>query len=704
MIGGTYQSTGVSSRKATKAVFSSVKGENTRDHPSRIAADNLEICENYFIEGDGRLITREGLSLKVEITHIIPLSSISGTYSVGETVSQTTPSASGIVVAFFSTGASAGNLYLKDVTGTFQGSETITGGTSGATGTSATPKTSLSPNMLEEFTGQKLVFSFEDGTSTHVCIGNMSTNGVEVIKIFASTDNCAGKSFGKYFYASNGAEKIGVFHETAKFLNYDAETAAFNVGFTLTGGTSGATGTIIALLDSGTTGTLVVDSITGTFQDNETITDNGSVPGSATANGAAYRFYTITDAPKAKILEIYTRLGRPSVLLAGNTDSGAGFVDYRIQGSKAHTDPLAIPFLTFTPTLSGGLPVDGSAFVSLFNEGGTMNDIKSHKDKMYVFSNDAIGIFHLEVQNIDGIGAVQYALTDTAEKNFGGFRAQPSIYGTLYDNENGIFLNQIELGQQVDSEPSQVIKYEEIKTYDFSDSDILWDGRRYFYITLGRNTSVNNYVKVYDVLTGSLSSFTGWNLKRLARISSSSDIYGIGSREMKIWKLLDGYNDDGLDINWRIRYRQENEGDPVMLKDATEAWHQGVLSPSSVIKVSYNLWGRDNSVTEEGRSYYWIGGNEGLQSLGYDVDNIDDLIQSGDVLIGESFINKFYPFQNFLKYQVELTSSGQVRHEIHMPYMLETVDKYRVQMDNVLAGNSYGGSPYVDDGDSLIVL
>jgi hypothetical protein len=61
-------------------------------------------------------------------------------------------------------------------------------------------------------------------------------------------------------------------------LDYDAETSAFTAGATLTGGTSSATGIIVKVIDNGTTGTLWLDSVTGTFQDNETITDDARSP------------------------------------------------------------------------------------------------------------------------------------------------------------------------------------------------------------------------------------------------------------------------------------------------------------------------------------------------------------------------------------------------------------------------------------------
>lgn len=65
-------------------------------------------------------------------------------------------------------------------------------------------------------------------------------------------------------------------------IKYDAEVAAFTAGETLTGGTSGATATIVKVIDDGLTGSLQVQAIGGTFQDNETITDSGG--GSAKAD------------------------------------------------------------------------------------------------------------------------------------------------------------------------------------------------------------------------------------------------------------------------------------------------------------------------------------------------------------------------------------------------------------------------------------
>ena len=57
-------------------------------------------------------------------------------------------------------------------------------------------------------------------------------------------------------------------------LAYHTQTANFKIGTVLTGTLSGATARIVADTDGGAAGTLVLQNISGVFQDNEVITDN----------------------------------------------------------------------------------------------------------------------------------------------------------------------------------------------------------------------------------------------------------------------------------------------------------------------------------------------------------------------------------------------------------------------------------------------
>ena len=82
--------------------------------------------------------------------------------------------------------------------------------------------------------------------------------------------------------ASSATHRIVLTDELAT-LYYDAKTADFSAGETVTGTTSGATGSVVHVeAFSGTSGALLFNSVTGTFQNDEPLTSAG---GAATVNG-----------------------------------------------------------------------------------------------------------------------------------------------------------------------------------------------------------------------------------------------------------------------------------------------------------------------------------------------------------------------------------------------------------------------------------
>lgn len=68
-------------------------------------------------------------------------------------------------------------------------------------------------------------------------------------------------------------------------LDYDALATSFTEGETVTGGTSGATAEIVSVIENGALGRLWIKDISGTFQDDENLTDGAG--GDATADGTA---------------------------------------------------------------------------------------------------------------------------------------------------------------------------------------------------------------------------------------------------------------------------------------------------------------------------------------------------------------------------------------------------------------------------------
>jgi hypothetical protein len=78
-------------------------------------------------------------------------------------------------------------------------------------------------------------------------------------------------------------------------LEYDTQTGNFTEGLVVTGGTSSATGLIVADHDDGADGDLILRAVRGTFTDGETITDTST--GSAAVNGAPRVIPTLKFAP-----------------------------------------------------------------------------------------------------------------------------------------------------------------------------------------------------------------------------------------------------------------------------------------------------------------------------------------------------------------------------------------------------------------------
>ena len=149
--------------------------------------------------------------------------------------------------------------------------------------------------LMEYSTGstQKLFAAVDDDIYDVTSAGAVSDPEVTGLTNSRWSHTMFATTGGQFLTAVNGADDLHrydgsnwypVYATNLYSIDYDAETGAFTVGETLTGGTSGATGTIVKVIDNGTTGTLWINNVSGlSFTDNETITDSST--GSADADG-----------------------------------------------------------------------------------------------------------------------------------------------------------------------------------------------------------------------------------------------------------------------------------------------------------------------------------------------------------------------------------------------------------------------------------
>lgn len=125
---------------------------------------------------------------------------------------------------------------------------------------------------------------------------------------------------GSFLVMANGANPVQYYNGTTFYpingaavnnVGYDALTAAFSAGETVTGTTSGASAVIVSIVQtSATAGTLRVGAITGgPFIDNEALT---SAAGAATANGAsgAGSAITITGVTTSDLTQVWSHKSR----------------------------------------------------------------------------------------------------------------------------------------------------------------------------------------------------------------------------------------------------------------------------------------------------------------------------------------------------------------------------------------------------------
>lgn len=171
-----------------------------------------------------------------------------------------------------------------------------------------------------------------------------------------------GVAGGDYLIAVNGSDLGQIYDggtwnpwtdEAVNEIDYDALTADFAIGETVTGGTSGASAEILGIVQTtATTGTLKIGAVTsGPFQDDETIT---SASGSATANGANSSASTVTVTGVATSALSHVWLHRSRVFLIEEGTLKAWYLPVAQVGGSAGDINLAGVFRKGGSLMFGG--------------------------------------------------------------------------------------------------------------------------------------------------------------------------------------------------------------------------------------------------------------------------------------------------------------------------------------------------------------
>lgn len=492
----------------------------------------------------------------------------------------------------------------------------------------------------------------------------------EVKTDFNASGQFDGDRYGDYFHVASPEDKIGQMSFT---LDYDAQSANFTVGAKLTGGTSGATAIILEDSDGGATGTLTLGQITGTFENNETITDDNGTPGSATVDGTlSYTYTELSNAPKAvKIKSVGARLfaslaSDRSQIKYCDVDTG--------------TNP---PFQTWNNSATathGGL-------IS-FRNAGPINDIDSLDKVILVAADYGTWAFHIEVLDVGGT-LEKVESTDMYRVEAGGSKKLKVTDTGIYSvNKRG--LSQIVgIGQSdipFSKQEAFVSKSLGNKYFDdinLDDADIVeYKKENTLLIFCRNNSATNNYVICYNTDRKAFSRITGWNMNGIINIDGQ--LYGGASNANTIFKLFDGWTDGGTKI-WTDFEQEVPAGNLTSMEDLEQEYCQGFLSANTILNMRFSRMDRRGKLTRDVLKLQWASDIKASVSDGYGDGAFGYSGYGGDSdLAGtvENFAGFGGKLRNFRRLKVRFSGQHNAPHQINW-FSIETREKQQAKKRNL---------------------
>lgn len=378
-------------------------------------------------------------------------------------------------------------------------------------------------------------------------------------------------SAGEFLLAANGADLMHCFDGTNWFplngnatsgLAYDAGTADFTVGETVTGGTSGATATIVGILDGTTaTGTLLVQSISGgPFSDNEAITDGatGSATSDIPSGVTAINSVTITGITTSDASFVWVH--KNFVWLIEKDTLNAYYLPVGAIGGAATAFPLRGVFkqggsLLFGATWSADSGDGRDDFMLFFSDQGEV--------AIYSGTNPASNFALQGVHKIGeplGKNAYFEAGGDVAVLTNDGIIPMSSAF-----NQDRAGLTTSAITYPIEEEWRDIIANREVIS-DFY-TGTLWHRETLLMIGVPTVSGVPGFALVANARTGAWTKYTGWDVR--CSVVYNDELY-FGDSTGAVFKAETTGADDGVGYSavWLPRF--EDWGDD-RYKSATHA-------------------------------------------------------------------------------------------------------------------------------------
>jgi len=521
----------------------------------------------------------------------------------------------------------------------------------------------------EMWDSDTLIFAYG---GTKVAAYTISTDTITDIKTDFNTNvtSLARYSDG-YFFVASPKDKI---QRITRTLDYDSQTSNFTVGDVVTGGTSGATAIILEDSDGGATGTLTLGSISGTFQTGEALTDPDG--GDGNADGiVGFTITEITNAPKAKHIKVINNR-----LFAGNLETDPTAVKY--SEVDAGTNP---PFNTWSDSTTA---TNGGTIY--YRNAGAVNVLDNLGQ--YVVVGAENGKWAFWIDTIDSNGTLKKIEREVMYRLDAGMKAaKQTKEGLFYCNSEGVWLLQ-NLGQVDVAFSDQEFLISDGLGDDFFDdanfddaSFVKDDETNQLLLTYREDASANNQVLVYNTQLKAFGTFSGWNIRWFLEDTFNQQIYGGGDSTSKVWKVFDGYQDDGSEIF--TEFEQElNVGQLWTRKELLGQYVQGQLSDTTTIDIKFSIFDKDGVFVSDKLELQWIHDTDKSGLTGYGSSGWGSSGWGSGTVPLPGTDAQFAGFRgrikNFQRIRVTLTSNDKVAHRINW-LSLQTLEKANIRRRNL---------------------
>ena len=288
-------------------------------------------------------------------------------------------------------------------------------------------------------------------------------------------------------------------------LKYDGQTGDFTVGDTLTGGTSGATGTIAYDTDSGTAGTLYLTDVSGTFQNDETIADAHT--GSATADGAAASAYpAVSGVATSKLSNVWPWKNR--LMFVEDGTMNAWCLDTLSIGGTAHKIDLGGVFSHGGSLLLGGT---WSA-----DSGDGLDD-----NCVFVTTNGEVAVYQgtdptdADAWQLVGVYRIGKPIGKNATFKAGGDMGIATDDGIVSVGQavqkDRAALQGVAVTYPIEGAWRSLIDERAFSGFDFQ--TVLWQKSAMMIVTVPAFSGLSKYCLVVNTKTGAWARWTGWDTR-----------------------------------------------------------------------------------------------------------------------------------------------------------------------------------------------